>query len=261
MSLKVNPPPTSRRRRLSLIPTTIAPSISIKCVIAGDKEIGKTCFLNSYVNPTHQIEKEYIPTVFDTFSVTKERNGPQLNLGLYDTSGGDENKVMRLDTYPQTNVFIVAFSIDNIESFENVKTKWLKEIKHFGSFGGRNDVPVLLVGMKSDTRNISAIQGKAKNILGHNEILNLEDFKNYSFASTASRRQQSTPSRRVTPRQRSKEEIKKAKKKTVTISQGITLCKEIDAESYMECSSSNKTGVEEIFQEVIRLGIDKHQKG
>ena len=233
----------------------VAPSISIKCVIAGDEEIGKTCFLNSYVNPAHQIEREYIPTVFDTFSVTKEQNGPQINLGLYDTSGGDENRIMRLDTYSQTNVFIVAFSIENIKSFENVKTKWIKEIKYFGSFGGKNNVPVLLVGMKSDTRNSAPIQGKAKQLLGHNEILNLEDLTNNSFGSTASGMQQSKLSRR----QQSKDD-KGQNKKTVTISQGIALCKEIDAEFYMECSSSNKIGVDEVFKEVIRLGINKYQK-
>ena len=65
------------RRRMSYLPSVSLasigePLISIKCVIVGDKEVGKTCFLNSYVNPQLEIESEYIPTVFDTFSVTKE---------------------------------------------------------------------------------------------------------------------------------------------------------------------------------------------
>ena len=125
MSLAV-PTPVLGRRRGSLTPIlslgTGPPLVSVKCVIIGDTEVGKTCFLNSFVNPGQDVEKEYIPTVFDTFSVTKDiQNKAQIALSLYDTSGSDKNQMIRLDTYSQTDVFILAFAIDNIDSFENVK--------------------------------------------------------------------------------------------------------------------------------------------
>jgi small GTP-binding protein len=230
-------------RRMSYIPSVPSinigpPVISIKCVIVGDKEVGKTCFLNSYVNPQLELEREYIPTVFDTFSVSKERNEAQVALGLYDTSGGDENQMLRLDTYSQTNVFIIAFSIDNMKSFENVKNKWIKEVEHFGSMGIKKSVPVMLVGMKSDTRS------EAHPIRDDIEILNLEDTY---FASTATRRRH--------PR-----EATKQKKKTVSVSQANSLWHEIDAACYMECSSSDKTGIENVFEEVVKLGFLQFQK-
>ena len=131
--------------------------------------------MNSYVNPQLEIEREYIPTVFDTFSVSKERNEAQVALGLYDTSGGEENRMLRLDTYSQTNVFIIAFSIDNMESFKNVKNKWYKEVEHFGSMGIKKSVPVMLVGMKADTRreahhireDFEILKGAAQNYKKH----------------------------------------------------------------------------------------------
>ena len=214
------------------------PVISIKCVIVGDKEVGKTCFLNSYVNPQLEIEREYIPTVFDTFSVSKERHEAQVALGLYDTSGGDENQMLRLDTYSQTNVFIIAFSIDDIKSFNNVKNKWYKEVEHFGSMGIKKSVPVMLVGMKSDTR--SAAHHNREEL----EILNLEDAY---LASTSRRRRHSR-------------EMAKQKKKTVSFSQAVALCHEIDLACYMECSASDKTGIENVFEEVVKLGFFQFQK-
>merc|ERR1712142_476311 len=50
-------------------------------------------------------------------------------------------------SYPQTDVFLVCFSVIANSSFENVKTKWVPEIQHHAP-----NVPILLVGTKSDLR-------------------------------------------------------------------------------------------------------------
>merc|ERR1712228_344655 len=51
-------------------------------------------------------------------------------------------------SYPQTDVFLIAFSIISPNSFENVKSKWWPEIQHHAP-----GVPLILVGTKSDLRN------------------------------------------------------------------------------------------------------------
>ena len=57
-------------------------------------------------------------------------------------------------SYPDTDVVLMCFAIDNPDSFENVTEKWLPEISHFCP-----NTPVILVGNKSDLRNDStAIQ-------------------------------------------------------------------------------------------------------
>ena len=47
-------------------------------------------------------------------------------------------------SYPQTDVFLLAFSVDNPASLANITSKWYPEVKHHCPH-----TPCLLVGCKS----------------------------------------------------------------------------------------------------------------
>ena len=96
---------------------------NIKCVVCGDGAVGKTALLISYT--TNKFPHEYIPTVFDNYTLKTVVDQTPVHLDLYDTSKGNGDFGDRLIylIYPKTNVFLICFSIVNPISFENIKQK------------------------------------------------------------------------------------------------------------------------------------------
>ena len=150
----------------------------LKTVAVGDRSVGKTSMFFRYT--WGKFPDENIPTVFESVSVNGEMNGELYNLCLYETVGGEDYVELRPLGYPDTDVFLLLFSVfDSIEFFEGIHSYWWCEITRYCP-----GVPIILVGSKIDLRKngivtISFEQGEAmaKTIKAarYMEISSLED--------------------------------------------------------------------------------------
>ncbi|ESO86200.1 hypothetical protein LOTGIDRAFT_129708 [Lottia gigantea] len=118
---------------------------ALKCVVVGDGGVGKTSMLLKYVNG--KFLDGYLPTCFDNYNALVDVEGSQINLNLIDTAGQETYDRLRTLSYYDTDVFIVCFSLVDPDSFINVKTRWLPELKEF-----KPGTPLILVGTKQDLR-------------------------------------------------------------------------------------------------------------
>ncbi len=81
---------------------------------------------------------------FDNYTSNIIVDNVKVSLGLWDTAGQEDYDRLRPLSYPQTDVFVLCFSVISPTSFTNITNKWMPEIRHHCP-----DKPIILCGKKS----------------------------------------------------------------------------------------------------------------
>jgi len=119
--------------------------LPIKVVIVGDGSVGKTCLAQTFVH--NAFPDDYTPTVFENMNKNMVVDGQEVFMELQDTAGQEEYEEIRKFGYSGAKVIIVGFAVNDQTTFENIKGKWLPELRDHAP-----EAKLLLVGTKSDLR-------------------------------------------------------------------------------------------------------------
>ena len=116
-----------------------------KCVIVGDPNVGKSTLIMNYKERLFGTD---IPPVVDACALPVFFDGKSVSLKVWDSAGHTDYDRVRPLLYPKSDICLMCYSVDNMDSYKNVEVKWLPELtKH------HPNRPIILVGTKTDLRD------------------------------------------------------------------------------------------------------------
>lgn len=116
-----------------------------RVVVFGAGGVGKSSLVLRFVRGTFR--DSYIPTIEDTYRQVISCNKQVCTLQITDTTGSHQFPAMQRLSISKGHSFILVFSITSRQTLEELRPIWAEicSIK-----GNTDDVPIMLVGNKSD---------------------------------------------------------------------------------------------------------------
>ena len=118
---------------------------AIKVIFLGDGAVGKTSLIVRLVE--HVFPHEWLPSQPNVDQKTVAVGGREVKAELWEINPSEGYDTLRPLNYPNTDVVLICFGVDNHSALKHVEERWMPEIRQH-----LPDVPVVLVGTKSDLR-------------------------------------------------------------------------------------------------------------
>ncbi|KAJ2734807.1 hypothetical protein IW152_002025 [Coemansia sp. BCRC 34962] len=99
----------------------------------------------------------YIPTVFNVCIIDIERKHGVVELALWDTAGQEDFDRLRIMSYPGADVVVICYSVESLESLENVLAKWVPEARRHAP-GAKLALVALKIDLRTDTKTLEHMQ-------------------------------------------------------------------------------------------------------
>ncbi|KAG8548199.1 hypothetical protein GDO81_026189 [Engystomops pustulosus] len=123
-----------------------------RMVILGSSKVGKTSIVSRFLSG--RFEEQYTPTIEDFHRKFYSIRGEVYQLDILDTSGNHPFPAMRRLSILTGDVFILVFSLDNRDSFEEVQRLKQQIIETKSCLKNKTkeniDVPLVICGNKGD---------------------------------------------------------------------------------------------------------------
>ena len=103
----------------------------VKTVLIGEAGVGKTCIISRFVNNIY--DDNTMSNINPAFSAKTMKfnafGGKELRYDLWDTAGQEKYKSIAKFLYKDAQVIIFVYDITRIDSFDEIKNYWYKEVK------------------------------------------------------------------------------------------------------------------------------------
>ena len=103
-------------------------SNTVKCVIVGDGAVGKTSLLHVLNHGQFPDEWMTCRSCFEPWMSSHTVDGCHVFMHPWDTAGQVDYVRLRPLSYPDTDIFVIAYTVDRRQSFEAVAQSWLPEL-------------------------------------------------------------------------------------------------------------------------------------
>ena len=126
--------------------------LTVKVIVLGSSEVGKTCILNRYFN--NEFKENSLSTIgIDFQSKFFKFEDRKVKVNYTDTAGQEKFRAISVNYLKGTNGVILVFDITNKESFDLLET-WMNELKE----NNKVDISKVLIGNKSDLAEDREVQ-------------------------------------------------------------------------------------------------------
>ena len=126
---------------------------SLKVVLVGDEGSEKTAFGYCWKNdapldPNRPYPNGYIPTFYENYKKKGKIGDQEVWLQIWDTAGQEDLENIRTLSYSNTDIFLLLFSHEDVNSLERIRSKWAVEIAEHV----KKPPALVLVGIRGNVR-------------------------------------------------------------------------------------------------------------
>ena len=141
--------------------------MSVKVVLVGDGGTEKSAFAVCWQLDAPSDRLGYIPTAFENYTCKVRVGDQEVSTQLWNTAGLEEMENIRALSYPDTGIFLLLFSYEDVNTLENIRSKWVPEISQYVQ-----ERPVLvLVGVRGNVReNYQELEARGESPFGESPV-------------------------------------------------------------------------------------------
>lgn len=125
-------------------PSSSGKQIDLKLVILGKSLVGKSALTYRFIND--QFPKDHDTTIEDQYKISMSIDGYNCQIEILDTAGQDDYQSMLETWINHGSGFLIVYSIDDVESYNEAKKKYEKVV----AIKGKEVYSCILVGNKCD---------------------------------------------------------------------------------------------------------------